>query len=58
MKNKVSKKIQRLANEIWDLEKEIQRGNNVEENQNKIEKITNSLSIAEMIAIDEYLMSK
>ncbi len=32
MKNKVSKKIQRLANEIWDLEKEIQRGNNVEEN--------------------------
>lgn len=58
MKNKVSKKIQRLANEIWSLEREIQRGNNVEKNQNKIEKITNSLSFEEMIAIDEYLMSK
>lgn len=55
---KISKKLQRLANEIWNLEREIQRGNNVEENQNKIEKITDSLSLEDMIVIDEYLMSK
>ena len=55
---KISKKLQRLANEIWNLEREIQRGNKVEENQNKIEKITDSLSLEDMIVIDEYLMSK
>lgn len=52
---KVNKRIKRLAEQILDAEREIQKGNNVEENQTKIEKISNTLSFEDMIAIDEYI---
>lgn len=52
---KIDKKTKRLAEQILELERELQKGKNTEENQAKLEKITKSLSFDQMIAIDEYL---
>lgn len=52
---KIDKKIKRIAEQILELERDLQRGKNVEENQAKLEKIANSLSIEEMIIIDDYI---
>ena len=52
---KIDKKTKRLAKQILELQRELQKGKNTEENQAKLEKITKSLSFDQMIAIDEYL---
>ena len=52
---KIDKKIKRIAEQILELERDLQKGKNVEENQAKLEKIANSLSIEEMIIIDDYI---
>ena len=51
------KKIKETALEFVALEKAIQAGENVKENQNKIEKLSMSLSYPEIFAIDEYIES-
>jgi hypothetical protein len=58
MKDKRNKYIKILAQKIVDLEKQIQMGENVQECQEKIEKIMLSLNIEDMLAVDDYIMSK
>ena len=49
--------IKSMALEFAALEKAIQAGENVKENQYKIEKLSSTLSYAEIFAIDEYIES-
>lgn len=55
---KDEKKIKELAEQIFILEKECQLGNNVQENMNKIEQLTQTLSLDEMLEVDTYIMEK
>lgn len=55
---KDGKKIKQLAEQIFILEKECQLGNNVQENMNKIEQLTQTLSLDEMLEVDTYIMEK
>lgn len=55
---KDEKKIKKLAEQIFILEKECQLGNNVQENMNKIEQLTQTLSLNEMLEVDTYIMEK
>lgn len=55
---KDEKKIKKLAEQIFILEKECQLGNNVQENMNKIEQLTQTLSLDEMLEVDTYIMEK
>ena len=58
MKNKQDKHIKILAQKIVDLEKLILLGENVQENQEKIENIVSSLSVEDMLLIDDYIFKK
>lgn len=58
MKNERNKRIKRIAQKIVNLEKELQLGKNVKENQQKIEDIMSSLSVEDMLQIDEYITKK
>ena len=55
---KDEKKIKQLAEQIFILEKECQLGNNVQKNMNKIEQLTQTLSLDEMLEVDTYIMEK
>ena len=56
MKDKRNKRI--LANKIAQIEEQIALGNNVQENQNKIQNITDSLTLEEILQVDEYITRK
>jgi TATA-box binding protein (TBP) (component of TFIID and TFIIIB) len=58
MKNKQDKRIKNIANKIANLEKEILLGKSVQENQQKIENIVSTLSLEDMLEIDEYILKK
>ena len=58
MKDKQKQRIKILAQKIADLESEIRLGENVQENQKKIENIVSSLSFEDMIRIDDYIFKK
>ena len=58
MKDKRNKRIKILANKIAQIEEQIALGNNVQENQNKIQSITDSLTLEEILQIDEYITRK
>ena len=58
MKDKRNKRIKILANKIAQIEEQIALGNNVQENQNKIQNITDSLTLEEILQIDEYITRK
>lgn len=49
------KKIKKIAKQILELENEMQLGKSVQENMQKIEEIVSSLSLGEMILLDEYI---
>ena len=57
-KIKLSSALKEVANKIYALEIECQEGKNVQENMAKIEKIMNSLSLLEIMQLDEYLTTK
>jgi hypothetical protein len=54
----MKKKLIRIANQIYTLEQKIQNGENVAESIDTMEEITKSLTVAEMLEINEYLESK
>ena len=58
MKDKRNKRIKILANKIVQIEEQIALGNNVQENQNKIQSITDSLTLEEILQVDEYITRK
>ena len=58
MKDKRNKYIKILAQKIVKLEKEICLGKDVQMNQKKIQNIMESLSLSEMLEIDEYIQRK
>lgn len=58
MKDERNKRIKRIAQKIVNLEEELQLGKNVKENQQKIEDIMSSLSVEDMLQIDEYITKK
>lgn len=49
------KTIKKLAQQIWDLEQDLQKGINVQSAQNKIEKIMSTLSFEEVLELDDYI---
>ena len=55
---KDEKKLKELAEQIYNLEQECQRKNNIQEKMNKIEQLTQTLSLEEMFIIDTYIMEK
>lgn len=57
-KQKIDKRIIRLAQQIAEIENNIQMDKNVQENEQKIQNIVSSLSLEEMIAIDNYIFKK
>jgi hypothetical protein len=57
MKNK-NKHLKLLAEKIVLLEKELELGKNVKENQAKIEEIILSLSFEEVLELDNYIFEK
>ena len=52
------KRIKRLAEKIVQLEKQAREGKNEQEVMSKIQNITDSLSIEDMLEIDEYILTK
>lgn len=58
MKDKRNKNIKILALKLTKLEKEIQLGKNVQENEQKIQNIMLNLSIEDMLLIDNYINKK
>ena len=58
MKDKQNKDIKILAQKIVKAEQEIRLGKNVQENQQKIEDIVSSISVDDMMAIDDYIYRK
>ncbi|MCC8068677.1 MAG: hypothetical protein LIO71_02800 [Ruminococcus sp.] len=58
MKDKRNNRIKFLSEKIVALEKEMRLGKNVQENQDKIENIMSTLSIEEMLQIDDYITKK
>ena len=58
MKDKRNKRIKILANKIVQIEEQIALGNNVQENQNKIQNIIDSLTLEEILQVDEYITRK
>ena len=51
----MKRKIVKIANQILDLEKKLQAGENMKENLEKMEKLTKSLSLEELWEINIYL---
>lgn len=58
MKDEKKKNIQTLAEEIVRLEKMCQSKNNISETMGKIERLTQGLSLEDMLAIDTYIQEK
>lgn len=54
----MKKKLVKVANQIIELEKKLQAGDNMSENFEKLEKITESLSLEELIEVNTYLEEK
>ena len=52
------KKIEKIAKQIVTLEKECDLGKNVKVNMAEIEKIVSTLSIEEMLEVDDYIIRK
>ena len=51
-------KLEQLALKIISLEEECQQNKNVEKNLIEMEKLTMTLSLEDMLAIDEYITKK
>ena len=51
----MKKKLVKIANQILDIEKKLQAGENMNENFEKLENLTNSLSIEELWEVNAYL---
>ena len=51
----MKKKLVKIANQILALEKKLQVGENMNENLEKLENLTNSLSIEELWEVNAYL---
>ena len=58
MKDEKKKNIKMLAEEIVALEESCQSKNNVSESLHKLEQIIQTLSLEDMLAIDEYILEK
>lgn len=58
MKDEKKKNIKIIAEKIFDLEKQCQSGNNISENLDKMEQLIEGLSLEDMLAIDDYIISK
>lgn len=54
----MKKKLIRIANQIYVLEEKLQRGENMAENMEKMEEITNSLSSDDLWEVNKYLEDK
>lgn len=51
----MKKKLVKIANQILDIEKKLQAGENMNENFEKLENLTSSLSIEELWEVNAYL---
>lgn len=58
MKDKQNKYIKIAAQKIVKAEKELLLGENVQENQQKIENIMSSLSFEDVLLLDDYIQRK
>ena len=58
MKDQRNKHIRILAEKVAKAEKERRLGKNVQENEKKIEDISESLTLEEILAIDDYICRK
>lgn len=54
----MKKKLVKIANQILTLEEKLQAGENMNENLEKMEKLTNSLSFKELLEVNSFLESK
>ena len=54
----MKKKLVKIANQILTLEEKLQAGENMNENLEKMEKLTNSLSFEELLEVNSFLELK
>lgn len=54
----MKKKLIKVANQILDLERKLQAGENMHDNLSKMEKLTSSLSYDELWEVNAYLEEK
>ena len=54
----MKKKLIRVANQLFVLEEKLQKGENIAENMDKMEELTNSLSQDELWEVNKYLEDK
>ena len=54
----MKKKLVKIANQILECEKNLQVGENMSENLEKIDKLTKSLTIGEFLEVNAYLETK
>lgn len=55
---KAQKRLEKIARRILNLQLEINKGRNVEENEEEIQRLSEDLSIEDMLWIDEYITEK
>ena len=58
MKDEKNENIKTIAENIIELEMQCQSGTNVSENLIKMEQLVKGLSLEELLAIDDYIMTK
>ncbi len=52
------KKLKQVAKEIYELELECQKGNNIEENMKKMNELTSNLNVVDILEMAVYLENK
>ena len=55
---KDEKKLKKVAEQLFKLEQECQLKNNIQENMNKMEQLIQTLSIEELLIIDDYIINE
>ena len=55
---KDEKKLKKVAEQLYKLERECQLKNNIQENMNKMEQLIQTLSIEELLIIDDYIINE
>ena len=55
---KAQKRLEKIARRILNLQLEINKGRNVEENEEEIQRLSEDLSMEDMLWIDEYITEK
>lgn len=55
---KTEKRLEKIAKRMLNLTLDIEKGRNVEEKEEEIQRLSSDLSVEDMLWIDEYIMNR